>query len=213
MKIGLPMGMQYVVMNSAQILITSIVAPLGTIAIAANAFAVTAESICYMPGTGVADAATTLIGQSLGAGRKDLAKRFAKLTVIAGMVVMGLMGGLLYAGADFMMSMMSPVPEVVSLGAQVLRIEAWAEPLFAAAIVSYGVFVGAGSTIAPCLMNFASMWGVRLTLAATLAPRYGVKGVWTAMCVELCVRGMIFLAQLGSGKWITAKTGAKQQKD
>ena len=129
------------------------------------------------------------------------------------MVVMGLMGGLLYAGADFMMSMMSPVPEVVSLGAQVLRIEAWAEPLFAAAIVSYGVFVGAGSTIAPCLMNFASMWGVRLTLAATLAPRYGLKGVWTAMCVELCVRGMIFLAQLGSGKWITAKTGAKQQKD
>lgn len=213
MKIGLPIGMQYVVMNSAQILITSIVAPLGTIAIAANAFAVTAESICYMPGTGVADAATTLIGQSLGAGCKDLAKRFAKLTVIAGMVVMGLMGGLLYAGADFMMGMMSPVPEVVSLGAQVLRIEAWAEPLFAAAIVSYGVFVGAGSTVAPCVMNFASMWGVRLTLAATLAPCYGLKGVWTAMCIELCVRGLIFLARLSSGKWITAKTGAKRHSD
>lgn len=208
-RIGLPMGMQYVVMNSAQILITGIVAPLGTIAIAANAFAVTAESICYMPGTGVADAATTLIGQSLGAGRKDLARRFAVITVAAGMAVMGLMGALLYTGAEWMMGMMSPVQEVVSLGAEVLRIEAWAEPLFAAAIVSYGVFVGAGSTVAPCLMNFASMWGVRLTLAATLAPHYGLKGVWTAMCAELCVRGTIFLIRLASGKWITHKASAE----
>ena len=49
-----------------------IVAPLGTVAIAAHAFANTIEAICYMPGLGVSDAATTLVGQSVGARRFDL---------------------------------------------------------------------------------------------------------------------------------------------
>lgn len=74
--------------NGAMIVTTRIVAPLGTIAIAANFFAVTAESLCYMPGYGIADAATTLVGQSLGAGRRELVRRFSRLTVALGMAVM-----------------------------------------------------------------------------------------------------------------------------
>lgn len=63
-----------------------------------------------------------------------------------------------------------------------LRIEAFAEPMFAAAIVAYGVFVEAADTLVPCLMNFFSIWAVRLSLAALLAPTLGLKGVWIAMC-------------------------------
>ena len=87
-----------------------------------------------------------------------------------------------------------------------LRIEAFAEPMFAAAIVAYGVFVGAGSTIVPSIMNFFSIWAVRLSLAAWLAPVMGLKGVWIAMCIELCFRGTIFLVRLFRGRWLhTAK--------
>ncbi|MBP3228403.1 MAG: MATE family efflux transporter [Bacteroidaceae bacterium] len=195
-KIGLPMMLQHTVMCLAQILTTVIVAPLGMFAIAANSFAITAESLCYMPGYGVSDAATTLVGQSLGAGRPELMKRFAFVTVGLGMAVMTLMGVVMYLCAPLMMSLLSPVAEIQTLGTEVLRIEAWAEPMFAAAIVSYGVFVGAGDTFKPSLMNLFSMWAVRLTLAAALAPVYGLKGVWIAMCVELCFRGAIFLARL-----------------
>jgi len=96
---------------------------------------------------------------------------------------------------------MSPVDEVIAVGTEVLRIEAWAEPMFAAAIVVNGVFIGAGDTLIPAVMSLCSMWFVRLTLAATLAPRYGLKGVWTAMAIELTLRGTIFLARLLKGKW------------
>ena len=96
---------------------------------------------------------------------------------------------------------MSPVDEVIALGAVVLRIEAWAEPMFAAAIVINGIFVGAGDTIIPAMMSLASMWGVRLTLAASLAPKMGLKGVWMAMAIELSFRGTIFLARLLKGSW------------
>lgn len=201
-RLCLPMAVERSVLCGAQIVSTIIVAPLGTVAIAANAFAITAESLCYMPGFGVSEAATTLVGQSVGANRGDLAKRFAHITVYSGMTVMTVMGAVMYVLAPVMMSFFTPDFDVRNLGVEILRIEAWAEPMFAAAIVSYGVFVGAGDTLIPSCMNFGSIWAVRLTLAALLAPVYGLTGVWIAMCCELCFRGVIFLWRLYSGAWL-----------
>lgn len=200
-RISLPMGFEHLAICGAQILTTVIVAPLGIVAIAANSFAIIAESLCYMPGYGIADAATTLVGQSLGAGRIRLLKSFANISVWSGMLVMGVMGLLMYVFAPEIISVMSPVQDIRVLGTEILRIEAFAEPMFAASIVAYGVFVGAGSTFVPSLMNFGSIWGVRLTLAALLAPVMGLRGVWLAMCIELCFRGVIFLIRLWRGKW------------
>ena len=195
-KIGLPMGLQHLLMGGAYIVSTVIVAPLGTIAIAAHSLAITVESLCYMPGYGIAEAATTLVGQGIGAGQHLLTRSFARMSVGLGMAVMTVMGILMWLFAPELMSLMSPVEEVIAQGTQVLRIEAWAEPMFAAAIVCNGVFIGAGDTLVPAIMSLASMWAVRLTLAATLAPKYGLKGVWTAMAIELCFRGSIFLTRL-----------------
>lgn len=192
-RVSLPMALERAVMCSAQILSTVIVAPLGNVAIAANSFAITAESLCYLPGYGVGDAAITLVGQSVGAGRKELTYSFARLTTWTGIAVMTLMGVVLYAAAPLMMALFTPDMEVQTLGVSILRIEAFAEPMFAAAIVVYGVFVGLGRTIVPAAMNLFSIWAVRLTLAALLVDSYGLRGVWIAMCVELCFRGLIFL--------------------
>ncbi|MDE6683820.1 MAG: MATE family efflux transporter, partial [Duncaniella sp.] len=146
MRVSAPMTLEHAVICGAQIAITVIVAPLGVMAIAANAFAVTAESICYMPGYGIGDAATTLVGQSYGAKRLDLAKRFGYITVGLGMLTMTVMGLVLYICAPWVMELMSPVGEIVDLGVQSLRIEAFAEPMFAASIVAYGVMIGVGDT-------------------------------------------------------------------
>ena len=200
-KIGAPMGFQHLLMGGAYVVSTMIVAPLGTIAIAAHSLAITVESLCYMPGYGIAEAATTLVGQGIGAGQKMLTRSFAFMSVGLGISVMTLMGLLMWTFAPELMALMSPVEEVITQGTQVLRIEAWAEPMFAAAIVANGVFIGAGDTMIPAIMSLGSMWAVRLTLAATLAPRYGLKGVWTAMAIELTFRGSIFLTRLFKGGW------------
>ncbi len=204
LHISAPMAAEHAVICGAQVMITVIVAPLGAVAIAANAFAITAESLCYMPGYGIGDAATTLVGQSHGAGNPYLVKRFGYITVGLGMTVMSLMGVILYITAPWMMELMTPVEEIQRLGTEVLRIEAWAEPMFAASIVAYGVFVGLGDTIVPACMNFGSIWLVRVPLAAWLANYYsaaestvaGLKGVWIAMCIELMFRGAIFIIRL-----------------
>ena len=150
-KIAAPMGMQHMLMNGAQIVSTMIVAPLGTMSIAAHSL---------------------------------------------GICVMSLMGVLMFIFAPELMTLMTPVEEIIAIGTECLRIEAFAEPMFAAAIVCNGIFVGAGDTLKPAIMSLGSMWGVRLTLAALLAGTYGLPGVWTAMAIELTFRGIIFLVRL-----------------
>lgn len=204
-KIGIPIGIEHLVMCGAQIMSTIIVAPLGTIAIAANSFGITIEALCYMPGYGIGEAATTLVGQSLGAKRAPLARSFGWITTFSGIAIMSFMGVIMYVFAPELMSIMTPDFGVQALATEALRIEAFAEPMFAASIVAYGVFVGAGDTIIPCTMNLASIWVVRITLAALLAGTYGLPGVWFAMAVELCFRGVIFLWRLSSNKWIKIK--------
>lgn len=204
-KISMPMGAQYMMMSGAQIVSTMIVAPLGNFAIAANTFAIAAESLCYMPGYGIGEAATTLVGQSIGAGQQRLARSFAYRTVFLGMIVMAAISVVMYITAPQMIGIMTPVDEIRELGVGALRIEAFAEPMFAASIVAYSVCLGAGDTLVPACMNLASMWLVRLTLAAYLAPVYGLRGVWMAMAIELTFRGAIFLWRLFSGRWLKAK--------
>ena len=85
---------------------------------------------------------------------------------------------------------------MVALGAEMLRIEAFAEPFFAASIVAFGVFQGMGHTLIPTVLNFVSMWGIRIPLSVFLLPGLGLRGVWIAMCAELIARGIIFLVYM-----------------
>ena len=201
-KISIPIAIQNILMSGAQIVSTMIVAPLGNIAIAAHSFAITAESLCYMPGYGIGDAATTLVGQTHGAGRIDLCRNFAYMTVGLGMLVMALMGVIMYVFAPEMIGVLSPVEAIRQLGTTCLRIEAFAEPFFAASIVTYCVCVGAGDTFKPAAINLGTMWLVRLTLAYGLSKSYGLEGVWIAMATELTFRGVLFLIRLFRGSWM-----------
>ena len=201
-KIGGPMGLQHMLMGGAQIVSTLIVAPLGTIAIASHSLAITVESLCYMPGYGISEAATTLVGQSFGAGQRLLTRSFARMSAGLGMAVMTVMGVLMWVFASELMSLMTSVDDIIAIGTECLRIEAFAEPMFAAAIVCNGIFVGVGNTLKPAIMSLVSMWGIRLTLAALLATTYGLPGVWTAMAIELTCRGLMFLTRLFQGGWL-----------
>ena len=155
-----------------------------------------------MPGYGISAASTTLVGQSIGAGRKDLARKLARLSVYLGMALMTGTAAIMYFAAPALFHMLTPDPAVQELGIRVLRIECFAEPLFGASIVVTGAVRGAGDTLVPSILNLVSMWGVRITLAAFLASRLGLAGVWIAMCIELWVRGLLFLVRLYRERWL-----------
>ena len=202
LKIGVPVSAQRIMMSGAQIVSTIIVAPLGTVALVAHSFAITAESLCYMPGYGIREAATTLTAQTIGSNQTMRARQIGGVTIAVGMGVMTLMGIVMFVAAEQIIGTMTPDSEIVKLGATILRIEAFAEPMFAASIVAYGCFLGAADTLIPSIMNLASMWIVRLPLAFWLAQSMGLIGVWIAMCLELFFRGAIFLIRFYQGSWL-----------
>ena len=119
-----------------------------------------------------------------------------------GMAIMALTGVGLYVFAPALMGIFTADAAVIALGARVLRIEAFAEPMFGASIVASGSMQGAGDSTGCFVLNLVSMWGIRLTLAFLLAPRLGLMGVWGAMCCELSIRGLLFLIRLARGKWL-----------
>ena len=178
-RVGTPLAAERAALSSAQVLLVRIVS-----------------------GLGIQDASIALIGQAVGAHRRDMAKRFAWLCTMMGIGIMALSGAGLWLFAPALMGIFTADAAVIALGAQVLRIEAFAEPMFGASIVASGAMQGAGDSTGCFVLNLFSMWGVRLTLAFLLAPRLGLVGVWAAMCIELCIRGALFLIRLARGKWL-----------
>ena len=111
-------------------------------------------------------------------------------------------------GVPHLIGLFTREPDIVREGAAALRAVAFAEPFFAAAIVGGGALRGAGDTLVPGAFNSLSMWCVRLPLAAFLAERHGLRGVWEAIAVELVVRGCFALARLKSSGWSGGATRA-----
>lgn len=195
-RIALPIACESAALASASVLVTAIIAPLGPTALAAHSFAITAEALCYMSAFGFSSAATTLVGQSIGAERPPLARSFAWLTTGGGVLAVSSVALLLYVLAPLLFRFFTPDAAVRDLGVLILRIEMFAEPLFAASIVANGALRGAGDTFFPALINLVSVWVVRLTLTFLLVQRYGLVGAWMAMAAELCLRGILYLLWL-----------------
>ncbi len=201
LKIGTPVALEQVAMCSAMVVSTMIVAPLGNVSIAAHSFAITAESLCYMPGYGIAAAATTLVGQQIGAKNYKLAKKYGNISLVLGTGLMTLMAILMFILCPIVFRFLTPVIEVRSLATTILRIGLIAEPLYAVSIVASGALRGAEDTLVPSIMNLVSIWVVRIGLSILLVGKMGLVGVWIAMAVELSVRGILLLIRQLTSKY------------
>ena len=199
--IGTPVALEEVAMCGAMVVSTVIIAPLGTVALAAHSFAVTAEGLCYMPGYGIGAAATTLVGRKVGAGKIDEARSYGDICTAMGAIFMTLTGLAMMIACPFVFSMLTPDRAVRELATQVLRIELLAEPLFAVSIVAAGALRGVDDTLVPSLMGLGTIWVIRLGLAFILVRHMGLHGMWIAMTIELCVRGLLIFWRLRTTKF------------
>ena len=211
-RLGLPAMIQRFAMSSASIIVTSTIATLGTVAVAAQSLAMTAESLSFMPGFAFGTAVTTLFGQSLGARREDKAHDFLFKTIALGAVVMAFMTCVLFFGSAFIMGIFTPDADVIRHGSVLLKILAVIQiPQMIAFCVS-GALQGAGDTKTPLYITMISMWGVRV-LGCIIFVRilgFGLYTVCVCMCTDNVVRCILNLIAYKKGKWkaIAAKASA-----
>lgn len=203
-QLGLPYMAERLSINFGQLATTRIISSLGTVAVAANHIAVTAEGLCYLPAFGISHAATTLVGQSVGAGDREGAKKFGALSGLCGFLLCAVTGVALFAFATPLASLFNKDPLVVASAASVLRIVAPSEPMFALFITLSGALRGAGDTRFPMFLCLGCMWGVRVLLTPILVFVFhiGLEGVWLAMALDLVGRGLGCALRWKHGGWM-----------
>ncbi len=202
-RLGVPYIGERMTINLGQILMTKVVAGVGTVALAANQIATTAEGLCYLPAYGISFAATALVGQSVGAKNREDANAYGILSARLAFVLCVGTSLVLFLGARPLASLFTPDLAVIAETARVLRIVAVCEPFFALSIVYSGALRGAHDVKFPMVLSLGCMWGVRVPLAPILVYlfHWGLAGVWTAMALDLTVRGVVSTIRWRRGRW------------
>lgn len=202
-RISLPTMGERMAMSVGQMAVTYIVTSLGTISLAAHHLAITAEALCFMPAFAFSSAATTLVGQSLGAKREDLADKLSWGVIKITTAALGVAGCILYLGATPLIRIFTNDPLVIPLAAECLRIVAFSQPLTGISMSITGVLRGAGDTKWPLIVVLVSMWSLRITLAYILCIQldFGLQGMWYCMVLDFGLRSLILSLRYRSGKW------------
>ena len=201
--LGLPTAIERATINFGQITTTAIVASLGTVALAANQIATTAEGLCYLPAYGVSFAGVALVGQAIGAGSRKDAQAYGTLAAKLGFCITLGTAAALFLAAPALAGLFNSDPKVVSQAALMLRIVAFCEPFFALSIVFSATLRGAHDVRFPMVVGLVCMWGVRVILALTLVYgfRVGLAGIWLAMDADLILRGVLCTLRWRGGRW------------
>ena len=202
-KLSIPAMLERLCMSSAGIFVTKSIATLGTVAVAANSVYLNAESISYMPAFAFATAATTLVGQALGAGKPALAKKYTWSTIQIGCGLMVLAGIGLYVFDEPLVRIITQDAAAVALAAQCLRITAFVQPVQAGAWIFAGALRGAGDTKWPFYITAICNWGIR-TLGAVLCIRVfhlGLPAAVLCTCLDNTGRCILTFLRFQSGKW------------
>lgn len=194
LSIGIPSGLQGIVRNSAQVVVVRLVTSTaaGTYGATALAIGLQAESLAFMPGLAISVAATSLVGQSLGAWQLDTARQRGDAALLLGMAVMTLIGIPLFLFAPALVRLFEPTahPVVLSAGTSYLRINALTQPILAVAMVCNGALRGAGDTRPGLVGTTIGRLLVVLPLGWLLAfpAGLGVEGVWWALAAGTAIQ-------------------------
>lgn len=204
--IGIPAAFEQLFWQAATIIMMGLIVTFGTNALAAHQLGLNAESLSYMPSAGFGIAATAFVGQSLGAGRLDLARRYVREINKWGIVLTVFTGGLLLLVPTQIMSLLTDEPEVIELGAIYLRLMGSVQiPQLISGILN-GAMRGGGDTKAPMYIGGLGLWGIRIPFSFIFSRNLGlgIVGVWLAMTLDLLTRFLLTTLRYRSGKWTNA---------
>lgn len=203
LRIGLPAGTEQMMLQLALTSLAFIITTLGTEAYAAHQIGLRISALSFLPGWGFSVAATTLVGQELGAGRPDRARASAHSAFLLGLTVMSVMGLVLFVFDAPILRLFTDDAEVVRQGTVVIRTSALLQPIIAASFVFSGALRGAGDTKSTLAITAASIWLMRLALSYlfAIALGLGLLGVWLAIGADFAVRASLFWLRFRGGKW------------
>lgn len=220
MRIGIPSAVEQMLMSLGILVYSFIVIGMGELIFATSRLALNAVFLSQMPGFGFSMAATTLVGQSLGAKRPRRAVLGSQLATRSALVWMTVMGVVFFFFGEAILRIFTDDPRLLTLGADALKVIAFSQPFLAYAFVVAGSLRGAGDVKYPMWVTTLTVWAVRLPTGAFLGlPEVcipftnvcipglglGLQGIYAALIVEAGLRAVLFVRRFNEGKWKTMR--------
>ncbi|MBU7595675.1 MATE family efflux transporter (plasmid) [Metabacillus halosaccharovorans] len=205
--LGGPAAGERLVMRIGQIVYFGFVVTLGTNVFAAHQIAGNVEVFSYMIGYGFATAATILVGQQIGAGNIDEAKKYATLCTWIAVGSMTLLGAILFIFGSWAGGFFTDDQDVITSIGTALKVSGIFQPFLALLLILTGAFQGANNTKFPMYLTAVGMWAIRTSLVYLLGIQlgWGLLGVWLAIGIDIAFRAVVLTVQFVRGKWIAVK--------
>ena len=216
MKIGIPSAVEQMLMSVGIIIYSFIVIGMGEVIFATSRLALNAVFLSQMPGFGFSVAATTLVGQSLGAGNPRRAILGSQLATRSALLWMTIMGVVFFFFGDVILRLFTDDPQLLHLGGDAMKAIAFSQPALALAFVLGGSLRGAGDVRFPMVVTTVAVWLVRLPTGAFLGLQtvyipftswslpgfgFGLPGIYIALAIEASFRAVLMYRRFQGGKW------------
>ena len=203
MRLSIPASLEEFMNSSGRVVSSLWISGMGAVPFAANSIAVAAESISFMPGYGFAVAASTLVGQNLGAVKKEEAEESALRAILMGTLFMTVIGLVFFFFPTLIIAIFTDLPDVMSLAARCIRIGAFEQPFIALSMILAASLRGAGDTRGPFAAVAASNWLVRLPLIYMVVYvwRLEVTYVWAATLIQFVVETALLAWRFLARRW------------
>jgi putative MATE family efflux protein len=206
-NIGIPAMVEQIFMRIGMIMYVKTVATLGTVAYATHQICMNIQAMSFMNGQAFAVSGTSLVGQSLGKRRPDMAQAYSSRTRRVGMLVSIVLGMVFFFLGRPIVSLYTKEAEVIAQGAKILKLVALVQPLQSSQFILAGALRGAGDTRATALISFITILIIRpgVAILAVNLLNLGLEGAWYALLIDQAIRSMLVLLRYNSGKWKSIK--------
>lgn len=206
-NIGIPAMVEQLVMRAGLILYAKMIASLGTVAFAIHQICLNIQSISFMNGQAFSVSSTSLVGQSLGKKRPDMAQAYSSRTRRIGMIISLIMGlAFIIFGKQFV-ALYNSDSVIIEQGARILILVGLIQPFQSSQFILTGALRGAGDTRATAIITFLTVLLIRpgLTAFSIYVLGWGLEGAWIALAVDQLLRSFLVLLRFNSGKWKSIK--------
>jgi len=203
LKLSVGGVLQNIIITTSWIFMVRTLSVFGSEIIAGYTIAIRIVVFTLLPSWGLSNAASTLVGQNLGAGKPERASKTIWITSIANMIVLGILGFFLIAFPDVFIKVFTLEPTIIKFGSVCLRIVSYGFIFYGLGMVMTQSINGAGDTFIPILINLFGYWLIEIPVAYFLALHTGLheKGVYIAIVVAesmVAIAGFIYIQW---GRW------------
>ena len=201
--LAVPSGVESFSYTMSQMCILGIVNSFGTMVTVTKGYCSIFANLAYVYAMAIASATQILLGYLIGAKKIDLIQKRVNATQKVALAACVGLAVLLFLGSNYIFLIFTDDPEIIALGRRILFIEIFLEIGRAVNIVMTKCLIAVGDAVTPTVVGVSFQWGVAFVGAWVFGIRFdwGLEGVWVAMAIDECLRGLIFAVHFKKERW------------